>query len=1031
MRLAVVSVLGAALLPALANGAVPERAWITSPGPLSELGVSKRLRCEVRYQTLNWWQSPWGCATAAKVDGTEFGLIGVNTDGEVDEDVVSPMPEYWDGWTPVSQSAVGGSGTRVDPFKLTTKVRAASTGVTFEQTDRYVTGDLAYSTSVVVENGSSQVHQIRLYRSGKCFLGGSEYGYGRLSLVDAQVGCMAEPATPTSTIDLVGLTPGSQMIEGDGYGWPMSLPTPIESRCSCTSYEKNGLLLSWEFSLQPGESRGFDSITALSQTGQDEIPIAIRASDDSPSAGDVVRYTVSAQDTTGRGGRLDELEVQIPPSAHLVPGSVRAASLSDPVVRGSRLTFSNPGKVEPLGDWQTSFELEYSSAGDVTLAASAASANAVFAATDYSASVSGVKRPETPGLIAPTDGARVSDQDVTFSWRASKRAQYYDVVVDGARENRTTTSEAVVSLTDGPHNWHVIAVNDAGSAESETRTVTVAGANAAGRAYSEIELLRKFMPNLFFHHDEKYMPLDADWFLRSGEALGCSKRKTVRKSLNGIERVCADPVRIKDPTQLTTSKRKWLEFDTEKRGGATAIFGHADKVSPTGRYRYLDYWWFLRNNVYKGGVADVHAGDWEGMYLAVPNTARPGYFAYAGFAAHENTYRYLPDALRCAVPGAKDVEHVHEKQCQGRVNVNAYPAYGSHATYPRRCAKKLLRTSGPRLSCKQTAMVKSGVMLRLPEGDFDGGKRWVGNGRPDLVRLLPSGNNAWTTWSGQWSRPGQPFVKSPGRQDRFNRPFAVLKCTDRWSGNDRSGRRNNVYECPSATVADTQGDQPEVDGCDDWFGPMITAIVCDRAHLDTALAEGQLEQGGQLSIHGQGLDSGSAPGLAQAAGEPLRVGQTLTVDGIAPATSVLSVTAATEDGVVDARFTRLGLEAGGTLTVTPEKSTGGGVTFRVAVGGRSLKPVVIVARATVPPQSVRSLVASSRGGRVIIRFRGRGVRALVRVRSRNGWGNTRSVALKRGNRQRIVVKVAAARRVEVRLVDKAGLVGAARIATVR
>ncbi len=832
--------------------------------------MSKRLRCEVKYQTLYWWQSPWGCATAAKVDSTEFGLIGVNTDGEVDEDVVSPMPEYWDGWTPVSQSAVGGSGTRDDPFKLTTKVRAANTGVTFEQADRYVTGDLAYSTSVEVENGSSQVRQIRLYRSGKCFLGGSEYGYGRLSLEDAQVGCMADPATPTSTIDLVGLTPGGQMIEGDGYGWPMTLPTPIESRCSCTSYEKNGLLLSWEFSLQPGESRVFDSITALSQTGQDEIPLAIKASDDSPSAGDVVRYTVSAQDTTGRGGRLDELEVQIPPSAHLVSGSVSAASLSDPLVSGNRLTFSSPGKVEPLDAWKASFELEYSSAGDVTLAASAASPNAVFAAASYSASVSGMKRPETPALIAPADGARVSDQDVRFSWRDSRRADRYDLIVDGVLEKRTSAREAVVTLTDGPHNWQLIAVNNAGSSQSETRTVTVASARPADNGWVDYsELAERYKPIFEVARSDGFWPIDFETVFRLSDS---SKRPSTAGPIKAFDpsatcvrtrsasrrpRSC-QVARVQD-LRGSSGEGQYLDFpanvgfDNQLKMFRRALGTTNPTPSTTALYPYiggdkrrqdssfsLQYWAFYGYNHFNGNKFGIrgghHEGDWEHVSLMFAGRRDdfrrraqnpvPKVVFFVSHGGLKHPVGWDSSEMRRVGPGGTCDTTRPSPMAGRRDAICVYVARASHASYPKPGSHHLRTTEDDSLT----------------ESFKD---RW----HLGAARLFGLVGKDWACWRG---RAGQP---TSGAQSKLGitPPEMPLR--------QQGGNENVTDDCyrapeagaasrtkvPARAAASTSGSGVggigDLDRCTDWMPPIYRygetrVTVCDQSRLTRWLANG-------------------------------------------------------------------------------------------------------------------------------------------------------------------------------------------------
>lgn len=964
-----------------ATAAPPERAWITSAGPLSEIGISKRLRCEVRFQTLNWWQSPWGCATAAKVDGTEFGLIGVNDEGEVDEDVVSPTPEYWDGWTPVSQSDVTGTGSRSDPFELVTTVRAADTGVLFTQTDRYVIGDFGYTTSVEVRNTSSQPHQIRLYRSGKCFLDGSEFGYGRLSIESGQVGCMADPVLPTRTIDLVGRTTGASMIEGDGYGWPMTLESPIVTRCGCDTYQKNGLLMAWETVLAAGQSRSFVSITALSQTGQDPIPLSITASDDAPSAGDVVTYTVSAQDSTGRGGRIDDLEVQIPPSAHLVSGSVRTVSLADPAVSGSALTFSNPGAVDPFGSWERSFDLEYDDAGDVSLAASAASTSAVFAAASYNARISGEPRPEEPQLIAPADGDILTDLDVKFSWLPSSRAKNYDLFIDGVRERQVTGTVATVRLTDGRHNWHVVAHNSTGKTSSATRGVTVAGAESAvsEKPYTSLELLRRFRPYLFFQSGEPWLPLDVEQLLGSGKVALCTK---YGRSVQ-VPPHCRQKKAVRSAAELVRLPAGRLEFDPSVRTRSTAMYGHSDKVR--GKYRYLDYWWFLANNVVKNQPLYSHHGDWEGLVVAVPNVPRPTGFSFVGFAEHEGVFVYLPKVLRCSDPVSRDSAGTHTDSCGGRLRVNGYPAYGSHATYPRRCTKTMKKV---RPSCVQTAS-------SIWEGDFGGKLPWAGNSDESAVRELPSnrsGPDSWAGWPGAWSRFGDDsVVSSPGQQDRYKRPWDV-KCTDRWS----SPGVNKTYRCSNAWIASVEPPSE----CARWFGSLVGVVVCDDQALRDAIDSGNLGRSGAVGVVTPDLDVGTAPGLAQGVGAPMSPGDAAVIRGDLTARTWVAARAEVRNEQVVAWF-RPGRHGTSDLKLTVSNDPQRPIVM--SAGNKTILPVRALTGPAVRP--ARRVSVRRNGRRILVSFEGRASRATVIASGPQTETVRKTVRLRGRGRHRVQLRI--------------------------
>ena len=87
------------------------------------------------------------------------------------------LPEYTP-FTPVSQTAVTGSGTTADPFKVVTIVDVAATGLQIQQTDTYVVGDEYFTTEIMISNNGADTASGVLYRAFDAFLGGSDTGYG-------------------------------------------------------------------------------------------------------------------------------------------------------------------------------------------------------------------------------------------------------------------------------------------------------------------------------------------------------------------------------------------------------------------------------------------------------------------------------------------------------------------------------------------------------------------------------------------------------------------------------------------------------------------------------------------------------------------------------------------------------------------------------------------------------------------------------------------------------------------------------------
>ena len=83
-------------------------------------------------------------------------------------------------WSSVGQSAVAGSGSGGDPYRIVTTVDATGTGLRVEQTDSYVLGTESYRTDIKITNSGPVVQSGALYRAGDCYLQESDVGFGRV-----------------------------------------------------------------------------------------------------------------------------------------------------------------------------------------------------------------------------------------------------------------------------------------------------------------------------------------------------------------------------------------------------------------------------------------------------------------------------------------------------------------------------------------------------------------------------------------------------------------------------------------------------------------------------------------------------------------------------------------------------------------------------------------------------------------------------------------------------------------------------------
>ena len=344
------------------------------------------------------------------------------------------------------------------------------------------------------------------------------------------------------------------------------------------------------------------------------------------------------------------------------------------------------------------------------------------------------------------------------------------------------------------------------------------------------------------------------------------------------------------------------------QGSASAIYYNVTEAN--GRV-YLDYWWFLRFNRFdrldrtltaacRGRVACLdHEGDWEGVTV-VTAPRRSDLIQYVGMASHAHVFRFTADQV---VRGGRPVVFV---------------ARGSHASYPDSCTK-----------CWQPG--------GLPEASTDGTVPWGRNddsacfraGEEPCLIELPAADRpgSWNAYPGRWGsrecaggdcRFGHG-PKSPGAQRRYLRPWCFTTTASMVSTLVKGTRESCDAEATDAG-AGAQPGVPTATDCDAWLGGSVAAVVCDPRVLADTLGSDEARAAGGLKVTaGEASGStGAVPGVAQAVGPPLPSGGRAVVEGRASADAVLVVRLLTEGEQRQARFRDLGLEDGGTATVTIE-----------------------------------------------------------------------------------------------------------------
>jgi uncharacterized repeat protein (TIGR01451 family) len=394
--------------------ALAAQQMITSSGPLTRILITGDLNCGVSHvgDTSPEFYNDIACGTFLTVGGILYGPAYVPAGQSA-----SPRTA----WTSVSQTAVTGSGTSSDPYKIVTVVAADATGVTLTETDSYVIGQESYRTDIQINNGSSGPISGILYRAGDCYLQNSDLGYGRVGPGGA-IACTASQAANSRIEQWFPLTPGSNYYESNYnsvWSW-IGSQQPFPNTCVCTTLIDNGAGLSWSVSIAAGGSLTFSHLTTFSPLGI--VPLTTAKTADAPTAaaGSTDGYTITISNSNIIAATLDSIFDTLPAGFSYVAGSTTGATTSNPVVTGQTLTWSGPFTVPAGGSVTLHFSVVVSSVpGAYSDNAGATATGAVVIPTGPTAQVT-VTTSEQPitaaGVsISATEGQQFSGTVATFT----------------------------------------------------------------------------------------------------------------------------------------------------------------------------------------------------------------------------------------------------------------------------------------------------------------------------------------------------------------------------------------------------------------------------------------------------------------------------------------------------------------------------------------------------------------------------------------------------------------------------------------
>ena len=176
--------------------------------------------------------------------------------------------------TPVSMSAVTGSGTAVDPYTLVIVADAGATGLRLTETLTYVNGSAAANISVAFSNTTDVAVTFDAFIGADLYLANNDAGYP-VAVPGASAGSHAADSTCSVqlqyTIAFLGTTPANR-YSANGYGTVWSEITAGQlSNTVAPGCLDDGAALQWTgLALTPGA--GLVINTGVSFTGQ-AVPV--------------------------------------------------------------------------------------------------------------------------------------------------------------------------------------------------------------------------------------------------------------------------------------------------------------------------------------------------------------------------------------------------------------------------------------------------------------------------------------------------------------------------------------------------------------------------------------------------------------------------------------------------------------------------------------------------------------------------------------------------------------------------------------
>jgi hypothetical protein len=485
-----------ALLGAVIAGLGPSRPAlaaqqvITSAGPLTNIYITDTLNCQVSHSGDSLFEfyppsSQTGdCGTFVVVGGTLYGFapFGGSAAGSA-----SPRTAF----TPVSQSAVLGSGTSADPYRIVTVVAAGTTGITLTETDSYVVGQEAYRTDVQLANAGATGQPVLMYRAGDCFLQNSDLGFGRAGPGGA-IACTADQTATSRIEQWVPITGGSHYYETFyNTGWAkIGSQQPFADTCDCSVHEDNWAGLSWAVTIAASSTTTVSHLTVFSPQGIQPLTTTKTADTATAAAGTADGYTITVSNPNVTAVTVNSIFDDLPTGFTYTAGTTTGVTTTDPTVVAQHLTWTGPFTVPGSGSVSLHFGVTVSSAAGVYTDNAGADAGSVAvaptgptapvtvtSAADPPITATGVPVTATEGIAFngtvatftdPDTNATASEYSATIDWGDGSPTSAG--TVSGPTAGTFTVTGSHTYADEGVYTTTVV-ITDSDTA-SNTKTVT-------------------------------------------------------------------------------------------------------------------------------------------------------------------------------------------------------------------------------------------------------------------------------------------------------------------------------------------------------------------------------------------------------------------------------------------------------------------------------------------------------------------------------------------------------------------------------